>query len=148
MKKYGFAVIHTLIVLMVVLSFYAISWFGESYRFRAEPFDPFDPIYGEYVMLQYPDLKPDASIKQGLVYVTFATGKDGYARIDQISNKRFFGSVAGEYYDEYVTISQLTQYYVEQGTGKGYEDAEKLEVKADVSPWGTVRATDLLLRNE
>ncbi len=148
MKKYGFPLVQTLIVLLVVLSFYAISWFGESYRFRAEPFDPFDPLYGEYVMLQYPDLKPDASVKQGLVYVTFITGEDGYARIDKISNDRFFGSVAGEYYDEYVTISQLTQYYVEQGTGKGYEDAEKLEVKADVSPWGTVRATDLTVRNE
>lgn len=148
MKKYGFAFIQTLIVLLVVLSFYAISWFGESYRFRAEPFDPFDPIYGEYIMLQYPDLKPDASVKQGLVYVTFTTGQDGYATIDKISNERFFGSVAGEYYDEYVTIPQLTQYYVEQGAGKGYEDAKKLEVKADVSPWGTVRATDLVLRNE
>ncbi|AFS69375.1 MULTISPECIES: GDYXXLXY domain-containing protein [Exiguobacterium] len=146
MKRYLFPVLQIIVVLGVILSFYSISWFGDSYRFRAEPFDPFNPVYGEYVMLQYPDLKPEDSIKKGLVYVTFTTDADGYAKIDRISNERFFGSVAGDYYDQYVTIPQLTQYYVEQGTGKGYEDAKKLEVKADVSPWGTVRATDLTVR--
>lgn len=146
MKRYLFPVLQIIVVLGVILSFYSISWFGDSYRFRAEPFDPFNPVYGEYVMLQYPDLKPEDSIQKGLVYVTFTTDADGYAKIDRISNERFFGSVAGDYYDQYVTIPQLTQYYVEQGTGKGYEDAKKLEVKADVSPWGTVRATDLTVR--
>ncbi|MDW2884540.1 GDYXXLXY domain-containing protein [Exiguobacterium artemiae] len=146
MKRYLFPVLQIIIVLGVILSFYSISWFGDSYRFRAEPYDPFSPVYGEYVMLQYPDLKPADSVKKGLVYVTFTTGSDGYAKIDRISNDRFFGSVAGDYYDKYVTIPQLNQYYVEQGTGKGYEDAKKLEVKADVSPWGTVRATDLSVR--
>ena len=146
MKRYLFPVLQIIVVLGVILSFYSISWFGDSYRFRAEPFDPFNPVYGEYVMLQYPDLKPEDSVKKGLVYVTFTTDADGYAKIDQISNERYFGSVAGDYYDQYVTIPQLSQYYVEQGTGKGYEDAKKLEVKADVSPWGTVRATDLTVR--
>lgn len=130
-------------VVLAVFSFFATSWFGTSYRFRAEPFDPFDPVYGDYVMLQYPDLKPGPTIQDGRVYVSFKTDASGYAQIDRISNERFFGSVVGDYYDQYVSIPQLTQCYVEQGSGKQYEKAKALEVRADVSPWGTIRTTNL-----
>ncbi|KOP30694.1 MULTISPECIES: GDYXXLXY domain-containing protein [Exiguobacterium] len=143
MKRYLMPILQTCVVSLLIISFFATSWFGTSYRFRAEPFDPFDPVYGEYVMLQYPDLKPDATVQNGRVYVSFKTDASGYAQIDRISNERFFGSVAGDYYDQYVSIPQLTQYYVEQGSGKQYEKAKALEVRADVSPWGTIRTTDL-----
>lgn len=143
MKRYLMPVLQTCAVGLLIISFFAISWFGTSYRFRAEPFDPFDPVYGEYVMLQYPDLKPGPTIQNGRVYVSFKTDTSGYAQIDRISNERFFGSVAGDYYDQYVSIPQLTQYYVEQGSGKQYEKAKALEVRADVSPWGTIRTTNL-----
>lgn len=143
MKRYLMPVLQTCVVGLLIISFFATSWFGTSYRFRAEPFDPFDPVYGEYVMLQYPDLKPDATVQNGRVYVSFKTDASGYAQIDRISNKQFFGSVAGDYYDQYVSIPQLTQYYVEQGSGKQYEKAKVLEVRADVSPWGTIRTTNL-----
>lgn len=143
MKHYLMPVLQTCVVGLLIVSFFATSWFGISYRFRAEPFDPFDPVYGEYVMLQYPDLKPGPTIQNGRVYVSFKTDASGYAQIDRISNERFFGSVAGDYYDQYVSIPQLTQYYVEQGSGKQYEKAKALEVRADVSPWGTIRTTNL-----
>ena len=143
MKRYLMPILQTCAVGLLIVSFFSTSWFGTSYRFRAEPFDPFDPVYGEYVMLQYPDLKPDPTIQNGRVYVSFKTDASGYAQIDRISNERFFGSVAGDYYDQYVSIPQLTQYYVEQGSGKQYEKAKALEVRADVSPWGTIRTTNL-----
>lgn len=143
MKRYLIPILQTCAVVLLIVSFFATSWFGTSYRFRAEPFDPFDPVYGEYVMLQYPDLKPGPWIQNGRVYVSFKTDASGYAQIDRISNERFFGSVAGDYYDQYVSIPQLTQYYVEQGSGKQYEKAKALEVRADVSPWGMIRTTNL-----
>ncbi|WP_294739502.1 GDYXXLXY domain-containing protein [uncultured Exiguobacterium sp.] len=143
MKRYLMPILQTCAVGLLIVSFFSTSWFGTSYRFRAEPFDPFDPVYGEYVMLQYPDLKPDPTIQNGRVYVSFKTDASGYAQIDRISNERFFGSVAGDYYDQYVSIPQLTQYYVEQGSGKQYEKAKALEVRADVSSWGTIRTTNL-----
>ncbi|WP_294751695.1 GDYXXLXY domain-containing protein [uncultured Exiguobacterium sp.] len=143
MKRYLMPILQTCAVGLLIVSFFSTSWFGTSYRFRAEPFDPFDPVYGEYVMLQYPDLKPDPTIQNGRVYVSFKTDASGYAQIDRISNERFFGSVAGDYYDQYVSIPQLTQYYGEQGSGKQYEKAKALEVRADVSPWGTIRTTNL-----
>lgn len=140
MKRYLIPILQTCAVGLLIVSFFATSWFGTSYRFRAEPFDP---VYGEYVMLQYPDLKPGPWIQNGRVYVSFKTDASGYAQIDRISNERFFGSVAGDYYDQYVSIPQLTQYYVEQGSGKQYEKAKALEVRADVSPWGMIRTTNL-----
>jgi len=148
MKRYLFPLIQTLIVGLVVLAFFAVSWFGDSYRFRAEPYDPFNPVYGEFVMLQYPDLAPGAAVEEGTVYVTFKEGDDGYAVIDRISDARFLGSTKGDYYDKLVRVPQLEQYYVEQGTGKGYEDAKKLEVKADVAPWGAIRPRHLDVRSE
>ncbi|HAZ39495.1 MAG TPA: hypothetical protein DCY39_06385, partial [Exiguobacterium sp.] len=77
MKRYLIPVLQTCAVGLLIVSFFATSWFGTSYRFRAEPFDPFDPVYGEYVMLQYPDLKPGPRIQNGRVYVSFKTDASG-----------------------------------------------------------------------
>ena len=79
MKSFLFPVLQSLFVALIVMSFYATSWFGEQFTLRAEPFDPFDPFYGEYVMLQYPDLKPTDSLQNGDVYFTLKEGNDGYA---------------------------------------------------------------------
>ena len=65
MRSFLFPALQSLFIALVVLSFYATSWFGEQFVLRAEPFDPVDPFYGEYVLLQYPDLKPSDSLQNG-----------------------------------------------------------------------------------
>jgi uncharacterized membrane-anchored protein len=148
MKSWLFPVVQTLFVLLLALSFYAISWFGDQFVLRAEPYDPFDPFYGEFVLLQYPDLKPPGTLSDGEVYFTLKEGPDGYAVIDRIEEEPFFGSIAGTNYDGQITAPQLGQYYVEQGTGPGLEDARDLAVTLDVSPWGTIRPVYLEARRD
>ncbi|MGI2328551.1 GDYXXLXY domain-containing protein [Planococcus sp. YIM B11945] len=146
MKSWLFPITQTLFVLLVVLSFYAASWFGEQYKLRAEPYDPFDPFLGEYVLLQYPDLKPNAGVETGDVFFTLKEGADGYAVIDRIENEPFFGAIKGTNYNNEISAPQLEQYYVEQGTGPGLEQARDLEVTLDVAPWGSIRPLNLEAR--
>jgi len=148
MKSFLFPVLQSFFVALIVMSFYATSWFGEQFVLRAEPFDPFDPFYGEYVMLQYPDLKPTDSLQNGDVYFTLKEGKDGYALIDRVDTSPFFGSIHGTYYDNRITAPQLEQYYVEQGTGPDLENARDLVVTLDVAPWGTIRPVNLDVRQD
>lgn len=148
MKNWLMPAIQTVFVSLLVLSFYATSWFGEQYVLRAEPFDPFDPFYGEFVMLQYPDLDPPAGIPDGAVYFTLTEAGDGYAVIDRIEERPFFGAIKGTKYDNRVDAPQLERYYVEQGLGPELEDAVDLEVTIDVSPWGSIRPIDIAPRDE
>ncbi|WKA55008.1 GDYXXLXY domain-containing protein [Planococcus shixiaomingii] len=148
MKAWLFPIIQTLFVVLLALSFYAISWFGDQFVLRAEPYDPFDPFYGEYVLLQYPDLKAPNALKDGEVYFTLKEGPDGYAIIGRIEDEPFFGAIQGTLYGDRITAPQLEQYYVEQGTGPGLEDARDLAVTLDVSPWGTIRPVYLEARQE
>ncbi|MDN7246885.1 GDYXXLXY domain-containing protein [Planococcus shenhongbingii] len=148
MKNYLFPLLQTILVGLVVLSFYAASWFGDQFVLRAEPYDPFDPFYGEYVLLQYPDLKPAEPVQNGDVYFTLKESADGYAMLEQVSNKPFFGAIHGSYYGDTLTAPQLEQYYVEQGTGPGLEKAQKLAVTVDVAPWGTIRPVFLEARQQ
>ena len=148
MKSFLLPVLQSLFVALIVMSFYATSWFGEQFTLRAEPYDPFDPFYGEYVMLQYPDLKPLDSLQNGDVFFTLKEGEDGYARIDRVETQAFFGSIQGTYYDNRITAPQLEQYYVEQGTGPDLEKARDLAVTLDVSPWGSIRPVSLDLRQD
>ncbi|HSI67609.1 MAG TPA: GDYXXLXY domain-containing protein [Planococcus sp. (in: firmicutes)] len=148
MKYWFIPIAQTLFVSLLVLSFYAVSWFGDEYLLRAEPFDPFDPIYGEYVMLQYPDLEAPSSLSEGTIYFTLREGSDGYAVIDRIENEPFFGSISGYMWDDRISAPQLEQFYVEQGLGPGLEEARDLQVTLEVAPWGSIRPKSLEIRDE
>ena len=148
MKSWLFPIIQTAVVVILLVSYYAASWFGEQYILRAEPFDPFDPFYGEYVMLQYPDLQTSSVPDDGPVYFTLKEADDGYAVIDRIEDESFFGAIEGSIYDGRVTAPQLEQFYVEQGLGPELELARDLQVTIDVSSWGTIRPVDLQERSE
>lgn len=148
MKAWLFPIIQTVVVAMVLASYYAASWFGEQYVLRAEPFDPFDPFYGEYVMLQYPDLTSTDITNDSSIYFTLKEAADGYAVIDRIENEPFVGAITGSVYNGSVTAPQLEQFYVEQGMGPELESARDLQVTIDVSSWGTVRPVALQQRSE
>lgn len=148
MKAWLFPIIQTVFVVVLLVSYYAASWFGEQYLLRAEPFDPFDPFYGEYVMLQYPDLMTPTTIDSGAIYFTLKTAEDGYAVIDRVETDPFFGAIEGYVYDRRVTAPQLEQFYVEQGQGPQLEEVRDLQVTIDVSSWGTIRPISLEERKE
>ncbi|MET0785382.1 MAG: GDYXXLXY domain-containing protein [Paenisporosarcina sp.] len=142
MRKWIMPIVQSIFVIFLILSFYATSWVGEEYVLRAEPFDPFDPFYGEYVMLQYPDLKAPDYVQQGDIYFTLKQGDDGFAVIDRMENDSFFGAIRGTYYGQ-VAAPQLEQFYVEQGVGPELEKAGNLQATIFVAPWGSIRPMDL-----
>ncbi|MBU9673715.1 GDYXXLXY domain-containing protein [Planococcus sp. CP5-4] len=148
MKKWLMPALQTAFVALLVVSFYATSWFGDQYLLRAEPYDPFDPFYGEYVMLQYPDLDAPSGISDGAVYFTLTEGEDGYAVIDRIEESPFFGAINGSKYDRRIVAPQLENFYVEQGRGPELEEAVDLEVTIDVAPWGSIRPVGIAPREE
>lgn len=148
MKFWLFPLTQTAVVLVLLGSYYAASWFGEQYVLRAEPFDPFDPFYGEYVALQYPDLQSPSIKNDDSVYFTLKSADDGYAIIDRIENESFFGAIEGSVYNGNVTAPQLEQFYVEQGVGPQLEAARDLQVTIDVSNWGTLRPISLQERTK
>ena len=148
MKRWILPIVMTLFIVALVISFYSASWFGDQYTLRAEPFDPFDPFYGEYVMLQYPDLNEASNGYQGDIYFSLKEGSDGFAVIDRISEEPFFGAISGYSYGDRLSAPQLEQFYVEQGRGPELEEAVDLQATIAVAPWGTIRPLDLDVREE
>lgn len=152
MKRWWIPVIQTVAVGLLVLSYYATTWFGEQYVLRAEPYDPWDPFYGEYVMLQYPDINSaaeDTDAENGeTVYFSLEQGEDGYAQVDRMQNSPFPGALHGTYWEDHVSVEQLEQFFVEQGQGPELEEAVDLKATIYVSPWGTIRPYDLEPREE
>lgn len=147
-KAWVLPMLMTLFIILFVIAFYSASWFGKQYTLRAEPYDPFDPFYGEYVMLQYPDLNEYGGDYEGEVYFTLKQGLDGFAVIDKLSTKSFFGAISGHSYGEQLSAPQLEQFYVEQGLGPQLESAVDLQVTIDVAPWGIIRPVSIAVRGE
>ncbi|MFC4355198.1 GDYXXLXY domain-containing protein [Chryseomicrobium palamuruense] len=152
MRKWGIPIGQTLVASLLVLSFYATTWFGDEYVLRAEPFDPWDPFYGEYVLLQYPDINQaaiNADLEMGdEIYFTLTDGLDGYAVVDRLETEDFSGAIKGMYWDRRVSIEALEQYYVEQGRGPELEEAVDLKATIYISPWGSIRPYQLDVRDE
>lgn len=148
MKEWILPIVMTLFIALLVAAFYSASWFGEQYTLRAEPFDPFDPFYGEYVLLQYPDLDQASTGYQGDIYFSLQEGSDGFAVIDRISQEPFFGAITGYSYSNRLSAPQLEQFYVEQGRGPELERAVDLQVTIDVAPWGTIRPVSIDVRED
>lgn len=148
MKSWLFPILQTAVVVILLISYYAASWFGEQYVLRAEPYDPFDPFYGEYVLLQYPDLISTNVTDDDSVYFTLKKSTDGYAVIDRLETEPFFGAIEGSVFGGSVTAPQLEQFYVEQGLGPDLESTRNLQVTIDVSSWGTIRPVELRERSE
>ncbi|WP_235318400.1 GDYXXLXY domain-containing protein [Planococcus sp. CAU13] len=148
MKQWILPIAMTLFIVLLVAAFYSASWFGEQYKLRAEPFDPFDPFYGEYVMLQYPDLNEASTAYQGDIYFSLKEGSDGFAVIDRISREPFFGAISGYSYGDRLSAPQLEQFYVEQGRGPELEKAVQLQATIAVAPWGFIRPLELDVREE
>lgn len=66
---------------------------GMEYKFKTAPIDPTDPLRGKYITLSYDESTVSVPSEEDwmtgdLIYVFFATGKDGFARIESVSKTR------------------------------------------------------------
>ncbi|WP_114165694.1 GDYXXLXY domain-containing protein [Exiguobacterium sp. TNDT2] len=136
-------IVQVVIAVGFILLVYAVSWFGETYTFKATSYEPFDPFFSDVVYLEYDSFEGRQDVESGTVYVSFKTGDDGYATIDRVSSRPFIGGTRANYYDRQVYIDDLSSYRVAEGETSAIEGAKMFEVDVDVAPWGMVRPHDL-----
>lgn len=136
-------IVQVLIAIGFILLVYAVSWFGQSYTFKATSYEPYDPFFGDYVYLEFDSLQGRQEVDSGTVYVSFKTDEAGFATIDRVSSRPFFGGTRAEYYDRKVYITDMSSYRVGEDEKAVIEGVKTFEVEVDVAPWGMVRAHDL-----
>ena len=142
-KAWIIPVVQVFIVIIFVLAVYAVSWFGQTYTFKASSFEPYDPFFGDSVYLEYDDLEGRQDVDSGTVYVTFKEDDTGYATIDRIESKPFFGGVRANYYDRLIYIEEISSYRVPTDEIEMIEGENMFTIQVDVAPWGMIRAHDL-----
>ena len=155
-------VAQVLILTGIAISNYAIGWYGKEIRIETAPVDPRDPVYGDYVVLNYdisqidmalwkettavPDegkpvyvvLKPGTTTKIAGVYEAVGV----YAKKPSIQDNEVIlkGRIQYRFNDEQIRIRYgLETYYVQEATGKELEDQAlvgQLVAKIKVAPWG------------
>ena len=143
MKRFSVWVIpvaQVLIAIVFVVLVYAISWVGETYTFKGSSFEPYDPYFGDYIYLEYDAFKGKQDVETGTVYVSFTEGKDGYAVIDRIESKPFFGGIRANYYDRRLYIEEMGVSQDERDEIKG---KQSFTVQVDVAPWGMLRMYEI-----
>lgn len=142
-KAWIIPVVQVFIVIIFVLAVYAVSWFGQTYTFKASSYEPYDPFFGDSVYLEYDDLEGRQDVDSGTVYVTFKEDDTGYATIDRIESKPFFGGVRANYYDRLIYIEEISSYRVPTDEIEMIEGENMFTIQVDVAPWGMIRAHDL-----
>lgn len=136
-------IIQVLIAVGFVLLVYAVSWFGQTYTFKATTYEPYDPFFGDSIYLEYDTFRGRQDVESGTVYVTFKDGEDGYATVDRVSSRPFFGGIRANYFDRQVYVDDLSSYRVTDEEAEVIRGAKTFEVEVDIAPWGMVRAHDL-----
>lgn len=144
MKRSWFIPIaQTLIICFFLLLVYAVSWFGQTYTFEASSLDPFDATYQNTVYLDYDAFQGRQEVESGVVYMSFKQGEDGFAEIDRIQSKPFFGGIRGNYYDRAVYVDGLNAYQVTDEEAQAVQGVTSYTVQVDVAPWGMMRLYEL-----
>ncbi|MCT4781752.1 MULTISPECIES: GDYXXLXY domain-containing protein [Exiguobacterium] len=136
-------IIQVLIAVGFVLLVYAVSWFGQTYTFKATTYEPYDPFFGDSIYLEYDTFRGRQDVESGTVYVTFKDGEDGYATVDRVNSRPFFGGIRANYFDRQVYVDDLSSYRVTDEEAEVIRGAKTFEVEVDIAPWGMVRAHDL-----
>lgn len=136
-------IIQVLIAVGFVLLVYAVSWFGQTYTFKATSYEPYDPFFGDSIYLEYDAFEGSQDVESGTVYVTFKAGEDGYATVDRVSSRPFFGGIRANYFDRRVYVDDLSSYRVTDDEADLIQGAKTFEVDVDIAPWGMVRAHEL-----
>ncbi|MDC3417235.1 GDYXXLXY domain-containing protein [Aquibacillus salsiterrae] len=144
------------------LSYYLIDQVGKTIKLETLPVDPQDIFYGDYVTLRYEIEQIDESKWQGdkepengdTVYVLVEETDDGTYQVVQGSTDRLeVGAkevmLKGRYlyrdsYDRVMHVDYgLGRYYIEDGSGKNYEQSGKMIVTVAIAPWGQKKIVSL-----
>lgn len=143
-SKWIIPAVQVIIALLFVLLVYAISWAGETYTFKGTSYEPYDPYFGDSIYLEYDAFDGRREVDTGTVYVTFKEGEDGFAEIDRIESKPFFGGVRANYYDRLLYIEEMRSYRVSEEEIDQVKGENSFIVQVDVAPWGMLRMHDLV----
>lgn len=136
-------IVQLLIAVGFILLVYAVSWFGETYTFKATSYEPYDPFFGDTVYLEYESFKGRQDVESGVVYVSFKTGEDGFATIDRVNSRPFIGGTRANYYDQQVYVDDMSSYRLTASEEEMMKGEKSFHVKVDIAPWGMVRPHDL-----
>ncbi|WP_024370225.1 GDYXXLXY domain-containing protein [Exiguobacterium sp. ZOR0005] len=136
-------IVQVLIAVGFVLLVYAVTWFGQTYTFKATSYEPYDPFFSDSIYLEYESFKGRQDVDPGTVYVTFKTDEDGFATVDRVSSRPFFGGTRANYFDRQVYVDDLSSYRVPESKVENIRGKKEFEVDVDVAPWGMVRAHEL-----
>ncbi len=161
--KIGLIVILQIIFLFSIIGFryYTLSA-GTPVLLKAAPVDPRDVFRGEYVMLEYDiswikseNLNPESFRKQN-VYVVLEKGEKYWNEAGMYSDKpgltgnQIFIKGEVDYFDEFKHKYHVTygieSYYVEEGTGRGLEQAKYFDAQIKTDRFGNAVIENILIQ--
>ena len=153
-------VIQLFIPLKIVYDKEISKLYGQEFKFKTQPIDPYDPFRGKYVTLNFSNnnfyVNRDEKWKRGEeVFVVFKKDKDGYAEISRINKKQpktteFYLKTEVNYVErgqksKVVVAYPFTRYYMEESKAG---EAEKLTMRFDRKKLQTISATVNVYRGE
>ncbi|SEB10092.1 Uncharacterized membrane-anchored protein [Thalassobacillus cyri] len=159
---YGVVLLQVLFLAGMSVSYYAMDAFGQTIKLETAPVDPRDIFYGDYVILNYEiemieEKKWSGEIPEygEAVYVLLEESENGLFQVvdascDKMETKADQVRLKGKYqwHNEGQSVHQVTyginRYYVEENTGKQYEQQrEEMVVEVVVAPWGQKKIVSL-----
>ncbi|WP_079480662.1 GDYXXLXY domain-containing protein [Halobacillus salinus] len=159
MKKtlwfYVLVALQAAFLIVMSVGFYAMDEWGETINLKTEPVDPRDPFYGDYVVLNYqvesfPSSKWEGKddVERGdKVYLLLENEEDGVSSLIKASDHPLNPDAnqivvesrmewRDQYNDNYRVDLGLDRYYIEENTGREWEQAEDRIVTIVLAPWG------------
>lgn len=156
------ALLQTLVLVGLAISYYAIGWFGTEIKVKTVPVDPRDLLYGDYVRLSYDISRIPSNLWKGegnlpkrgeAVYVVLSPGPSDLMEPVAVYGQKpdagegqvvVKGRSAYSWELEIAVEYGVERYYVPEGTGKELEDkADNLIARMKVAPWGQARIESL-----
>ncbi|MCA1022534.1 GDYXXLXY domain-containing protein [Halobacillus litoralis] len=159
---YGLVSAQILFLLLMAAAYYAMDMVGEKVVLKTAPVDPRDPFYGDYVELGYEieEVPGDQWEEEGAsergekVFLLLEADEEGIYELQKAGTERF-DSAKGQvvlparylWEDERASIHHvdigLNRYYVEENTGKMWEQGEERLVTIVLAPWNQKKIVTL-----
>lgn len=154
-------VVFQIVVLTFITgSYYAVDFFGKEITLEAEPVDPRDIFYGDYVILRYEIQTLDRSLWKGegqpdeeqRLFVKLEPDGEFYSATGLFAEKPdtsgdevvLEAELRHDRSNEYFVEYGLERYYVPEGTGGRLEEQrEGMTVDIRVAPWGQAKIKEL-----
>ncbi|MBN8233684.1 GDYXXLXY domain-containing protein [Halobacillus kuroshimensis] len=159
---YGLVSVQVLFLLLMAGGYYAMDVVGEKVVLKTAPVDPRDPFYGDYVELGYDIEEISEDQWQGekaldggeKVFLLLEAGENGVYGLQKAGTERPDSEegqvvLAARYLweDERASIHHvdigLNRYYIEENTGRMWEQDEERLVTIVLAPWNQKKIVSL-----